>query len=1644
MFRGYRIITSKLFRLIALSTLVTLGQVSMAAEVLSSKVKTKELPDGLFEACVDIYSKPTQQSLAAINRFITADPKPTKGIAIRGTNVCLDGIKVGATHLLSFKPGLSLESGLTTKDTTTRVIRIAPRDPELQFASVGWLYAKNTLEGIELRHSNVKEIDIRIYKVDERNLVSFVSDQNLASNRLTEYPFRKLIESQGQLVYSGAMDLDPSVSERASTIIPVGEVLQKHGTGAFVVLVADARDTQKKIDNPAMMSWRESIAAQFIVHTDIGLSVAKFEDGMVLGVRSLATAKPIAGASVQVIAKNNRILLTAKSDRDGIVRIPKATIGGKNADAPAMITASTGRKGQIDLAITALQRTALDMSQLALGGRTAPEILDVYLFSDRGIYRPREKVFVNGLVRDRMARAKGLDRVQLHVLRPNGTVYKQIAPKYADHYSIAESFELPAEAVRGQWKIRATSPLSTKPLAELGFEVQDFVPEKLKVTVQAPTDILVPGEQSPVQISADFLYGAPASGLAVEGGYVLRSAKSSELGISSLSGFRFGDDLLASPSANGEIELDRLDAQGKSVLMADFEVPGLEETEWGVATQPFVAELSFGVQEPGGRVSRAAVKAIQSIGKPVIALKPEFDQYVPIDTPVNYGVQVLDTKLKAGASALSWAVYRVRNQWTYNRSEGSWTVNRYQESEPIAKGKLKPEDLKNPKALSVNALSWGGYALVVYDETEKVYTRHRFSVGWSESLSSETPDFIELVAKSKSFKPGETVDVGVDMPYAGQGMLTVWTDRLVYSKSIRLSKGQNKISVPTNEDWFPGAHILLQAFRPLEKSGVGQSHVLTNQAYYPVRAYGSIYLEQDHRRSLQVVLPEQQKVRPRSPVKVPIQIKGSGDLSQARVVVFGVDEGILQLTKYQSPNPVGHYFAKRRLAVDFIDDYGRLIKADGTRGKLRTGGDSVAASGPSLEVVPTKSIVLYSGLVKVDASGRGQVEFNIPDFNGSLRMSAVAFTEDQFGASNSMVISRDPVVAELVFPRYLAPGDSSQATMLLANTEPTEQTVTVTVASANGILSVDQLSDTYTLAPGARMTKPISLKANAVGNGVIKLDLKSTSTSLTRVWDLQSVFPGKGVEKRTTLSLPASTNATTISLEGASEVKALGRRLSLSATPLKGVDLYRIAHELVRYPYGCSEQIISTASPLLLLLESAPELADTLGRQVFSLDRARQNTQTAVSRLLERQGSDGAIGLWGANDGLVDPHLAAQIAGFLVRARSAGFDLPDGAADAAVHSVIDRVDAWPSSRAVERDMVLARLAKEAAGPNTRLLRVARALADNVTTAYDFHTLSNVAVAMKRFGDQERLKKMKDLIESRMKLSKERAQDKQADPWMRRPVRYYESDVSLVAETAANFAELGGMESATRLFKTVSKARGNRDHYNTQEMAHLLPAFLKTMRNVQYEVDINGSRRIQAKRGVAAVEFTDAEIRQMLTKPISIQKTGKVDLDISLTLSGQPELTEEGIQPSTTEVDITKMIFDLKGEPATLSGRKVHDRLVVLLEADISNLRGRQWVVHDPIPAGYQIEKIYRSGESKRPWSGGDLSEPDVAMATDTAFIASELRGVDDRGDMLRYAYQLRATTPGVYLPAPARVEDMYNPANVATSDAELVRVLPAE
>src|SRR5450432_2520560 len=319
--------------------------------------------------------------------------------------------------------------------------------------------------------------------------------------------------------------------------------------------------------------------------------------------------------------------------------------------------------------------------------------------------------------------------------------------------------------------------------------------------------------------------------------------------------------------------------------------------------------------------------------------------------------------------------------------------------------------------------------------------------------------------------------VSVNARSAGKLTINVLGDRLLTTQSTDIKEGTAQVRIPVGKDWGTGAYVVATLRRPLDAAALRM----------PGRAIGIKWFGIDkNTRTLEVKLSPPALVRPGTTLKLPIRLGGLSPGEDAKIVVAAVDVGILNLTNYKPPAPDDYYLGQRRMTSEIRDLYGQLIDGmQGTQGQLKTGGDA----GAELQGSPPtqKPLALYSGIVTVAADGTAEISFDIPEFAGTARVMAVAWTATKLGRATTDVIIRDPVVLTATLPRFLLNGDHGTMSFDLDNVEGQAGDYIVSVQSS-GPVKVSGNADT-TLKLAARQRSTTTLRLDAGGAGTAQFDV---------------------------------------------------------------------------------------------------------------------------------------------------------------------------------------------------------------------------------------------------------------------------------------------------------------------------------------------------------------------------------------------------------------------------------------------------------------------------------------------------------------------------------------------------------------------------
>jgi len=1188
--------------------------------------------------------------------------------------------------------------------------------------------------------------------------------------------------------------------------------------------------------------------------------------------------------------------------------------------------------------------------------------------------------------------------VTFRLLRPDGVEVerRQLTGDTLGAFEV--TYALTRDARTGTWHAELKLDPKAPAIGSIEFQVEDFVPPQLKVEVSAAERPIKPGEPFPVAVAARYYYGAPGVGLAVEAQATIGF---DEAPFPNEPGFHFG--LVGEEFTSDRKDLDppATGADGRSTAI-------LTVTDLPDLTKPLAATIRVSVFEPSGRaVAETVTRPIRQRPLAIGLRSQNGEDAVPEGQPANLDVIALDTDGKRIASTgLHWELLRENWQYSWYSVNGSWRHRVQRRDQPIETGAL---DIAADAAATLSRnLPAGRYRWEVSDPASGAQSSLRFHVGWQvEAALPDVPDKLEVALDKPSYQLGETAKLFVKAPFAGEAELAIGSNQILALRSFNLPAGGTTIELPVDAGWGTGIYALVSAYRPQAAPTPGPGPAAPRG---PGRAVGVAWLGINASpRTLSVALAAPDVVRPRGAAEIGVKISGLAAGEEAYVTLAAVDQAVLKLTEFDSPAPEKYYFGKRRLGVELRDLYGRLIdtRANGV-GVLRSGGDGFAKR--SVAGLPDKSsriVALFSGIVRLGADGAAKIRFDVPDFQGQLRLMAVAYSATKLGSASGAMIVRDPVVTMVSLPRFLAPGDNGQIGVVINNLEGGAGEYRLKLAASGAGNFAAPAERTIPLAAGAGFSGSFRLSATTIGNVALRLDLDGPGDLRIARDFTVGVRPAQAYQLRRFVGRLEPGQSVTLDDGGADEFLPGTAEALLSVSPRPDWDMPGLLRALDRYAYGCLEQTTSRALPLLYVEAVAGLWRTDPGFAPGEvIDRA-------IGHVVELQRSDGSFGVWNETDDTV-PWLDAYATDFLMRAKEHGRNVPDYAVKSALgwlrdYVRQDRTEAKELPAIAYAHYVLAR---GKAGDLAALRYF------NDTKMADLPTQlakAQLAAALAQYGDTARAAA---------------AYDSAFAPPPKRPngLRYidYGSDLR---DSAAVLAFAAGNRDAeprlTAVMDRIAELFAHAGRTSTQEQAWLLMAAEAAARTTGGTMTVAENNSAPQSRGEPLY----------LRRPLG---SGRAPA----TIANRGTTPKSELPAESNGYTVSRTVYRPDGSPADLRKVRQTDLFIVVIKGKRTDAsRAARTLVVDLLPAGFEIENANAGGQSSWnfDWLKG-LTEAAYTERRDDRYIAAlDLR---ENAAEFTLAYVVRAVTPGDFTYPALVVEDMYEPETTGRTAIGKLAVQP--
>src|SRR5947199_726198 len=568
--------------------------------------------------------------------------------------LCVEGLKHGERYNVNLRAGLPSTVKESLPKSAEFNVYVRDRKPFVRFTGRAYVLPRTGQRGIPLVSVNTPSVSVQVFRIGDRNLINTVIDSDF-QKALSSYQLSDLGNERGAKVWSGELATASTLTQDVTTAFPVDSALGALQPGVYVMTA--------KAKGPGSGDDDGSLATQWFIVSDLGLTAFSGNDGIHVFVNSLASTEAIAKAEVRLVARNNEILATRKTDESGHVLFEAGLARGEGGLSPAMLTVS-GEK--TDYAFLSLKSNAFDLSDRGVSGRTVPAGADAFLYAERGVYRSNETVYLTALLRDGQGNAVTGGPLTLVIERPDGVEFRRAV--LPDQGAGGRSMTVPLNSAvpTGTWRVRAFTDPKGSSAGETTFMVEDYIPERIEFDVSAKEKMIKAEVPVELKVAGKFLYGAPASGLQLEGDMLVALAASGRPGYP---GYQFGvaDEETASNERTPIENLPEADANGVATFPVSLAKPPS-------STRPQEAQIFIRMAEAGGRAVERKLVLPVAPAINLIGIKPLFG-----DKSVREGEEAeLDVVFVApdgkqlSRSGLRYELMKIESRYQWYRQNSSW------------------------------------------------------------------------------------------------------------------------------------------------------------------------------------------------------------------------------------------------------------------------------------------------------------------------------------------------------------------------------------------------------------------------------------------------------------------------------------------------------------------------------------------------------------------------------------------------------------------------------------------------------------------------------------------------------------------------------------------------------------------------------------------------------------------------------------------------------------------------------------------------------------------------------------------------------------------------------------------------------------
>lgn len=1437
---------------------------------------------------------------------------------------------------------------------------------------------------VGVRITNVPKVQVKISKIYENNLLAF-----LRNNRYENYEYYDEESKPNGFNYSD--DYNGIYSDiLVDKTIETGNLPKLRGSSLLNLPLPDQKNL-RGVYMVALNSKDEYYlnASKLISVSDIGLMAKFSNDGneMLVFANSILTTEPLSGVEINLISSNNQTVYTIETDGKGVAKFEKIKEKAPNFKV-AMITAKT----EEDFNYILLEDTQVETSRFEVDGvRSNATGFQAFIYGDRDIYRPGETVHFNTVLRTEKWESASEIPLKIRILQPNGKELKSFLKNTSSQGSVEINQPIDRAAVTGTYQIEVLNGNDVL-IASKSISIEEFMPDRIKVDVKAK-DTYRSGETIAVNATAVNLFGPPASNRNYEMDFSLKRKVFVAKGYE-----RYSFDIQNDTKFNNDLRQGSTDDNG--LAKQDFQIPATY-ADMGVLEGKVYVTVFDETGRPVNRMKRFDVFTQDTFYG--IGLS---DYYVGTHVPMNIDLVALSTDGKPKNAKAEVEIYRIDYQTVVEKTGdnlrySSKRLERLVQTKSVAfsggKSNIKfiPQ-LSGEYEIRIRRPEGASYASTGF---------YAYGYGYTSNSSFEVSNEGEVLMEfdKEKYEVGDEAKILLKAPFAGKILVTVERNKVLQHFYVETDKKSAEIELDITDDMLPNAYVTATLIRKMD----GTDMPLTvAHGFAPVKVEKASNL-------IPVEIVAVEKSRSKTKQKVKIKAK-----SNAEVTIAVVDEGILQLKNFKTPDIYNHFYQKRALEVSSHDLYHLLFPELSLSSSSSVGGD-----GYDLEkrINPlsngrNKLVAIWSGTIDTGVDGDAEFEFDIPQFSGDLRIMAVAYKDNAFGSASKNMKVADPIVISTGVPRFMSPMDEVVVPVTITNTTKNSTTVTASVGLTGGISLLSNNNQQLTVPAEKEIRTYFTVKApSVIGTGSMKVTVNGMREKFTEEIDL-TIRPSTSLLKMAVSGEVLAGQSASVSFMNDYMAGTASGNLLVSKSPM--VQFAKELDYLLGYPHGCVEQTVAKAFPQLYFADFAKSLSSIKTRKSGGKDLDPNfNVQEALRKLESMQTYNGGMSYWqgGTTDSWWGTAFATH---FMMEARKADFEINENTISKALDYLTNKTasndltedeyfwqesGSWGTRKVAKREMIYSLYALSLAErPNRAVMNYYKANASLLSLDARYMLASSFKLA----NDESSFKAMLPnsyVIENTQK---------QTGGSFASPIRNLAISLNSLIESEPDNIQI------PKMARQLSQAVKTSPYLSTQEAVF---AFLSLGKIAKKANQSNVTGSIIADNKILA-SFTGQDVNltnNVINKNVNISAKGRGALYYFAQhegLSATGKYIEEDQQLRVRRTFLTRT-----GQPIS-GGFKQNQLVVVKISlASTDGLPIENVVVTDMLPAGFEIENPRLNEARDMPWIT-NISTPEHFDIRDDRINFYTTANAQEK----TFYYLVRVITKGKFTLGPVSADAMYN------------------